>query len=204
MQERDRLLPTIALPGLLSLLISAAALMASPGPATLSVTATAAAYGFRGSLVYVLGVNLGTIAVLLAVAFGASTLLHAMPQLALPITIAASLYIIYLAFRIATAPPLSDEVAKAAPGWLPGLALAISNPKAYLAIAAVYSKAMLVPSDALADAILKCIVLSVAIIVIHTLWAVAGSILTATLRDPRASRLVNLALAAALVLVLFI
>lgn len=194
----------LSVPGLLSLLISAAALMASPGPATLSVTATAAAYGFRGALGYVLGINLGTIAVLLAVALGASTFLHAVPQLALPVTIAASLYILYLAFRIATAPPLSDEADKAAPGWLPGLALAISNPKAYLAIGAVFSTSVLIPSDALADAVLKCLVLSAAIIVIHALWAVAGSVLTATLRDPNASRLVNLALAAALVFVLLL
>src|SRR3954469_5905177 len=109
--------------------------MASPGPTTLSVTATAAAFGLRGSLAYVLGINLGTIAVLLAVALGASTLLHAMPQLALPVTIGASLYILYLAFRIATAPPLGDMKGRMAPGLVSGLALAVSNPKAYLAIA---------------------------------------------------------------------
>lgn len=198
-------MPTgFTLSGLLSLLISAAALMASPGPATLSVAATAAAYGFRGALAYVTGINLGTIAVLLAVALGASTLLHEVPQLALPVTIAASLYILYLALRIATAAPLGDTKGKMAPGFFPGLAFAVSNPKAYLAIAAVYSKAMLVSSDALADALLKCVVLSAAIIVINGLWAVAGSVLTAALRDPKASRLVNLALAAALVLVLLI
>jgi len=191
----------IALPGLPSLLISAAALMASPGPATLSVAATTAAYGLRGSLAYVLGINLGTIAVLLAVALSASTLLHAMPQLTLPFTIAASLYILYLAIRIATAPPLADTNGRMAPGVFPGLALAIANPKAYLAIAAVYAKELLVPSDALADAVLKCIVLSLAIIVIHTLWAVAGSALTQILRHPKASRVANLLLAAALVAV---
>lgn len=195
----------LSVPGLLSLLISAAALMASPGPATLSVAATAAAYGFRGALAYVLGINLGTIAVLLAVALGASTLLHALPQLALPVTIAASLYILYLAFRIATAPPLSAEPAdQTAPGLLPGLALAIANPKAYLAIAAVYSKATLIQSSALFDAISKCIILSVAIIAIHTVWALAGSALTATLRNPTASRWANLALAAVLVLVVLV
>ena len=198
------MLTDIAFSRLMSLLLSAAALMASPGPATLSVAATAAVYGLRGSLAYVLGINLGTIAVLLAVALGASTLLHALPQLALPVTIAASLYILYLAYRIATAPPLSHDGGKAAPGWLPGFALAIANPKAYLAIGAVYAKAMLIPTDALADAILKCLILSLAIIAIHALWALAGSVLTATLRDPKASRLVNLAMAAALVIVLLI
>jgi threonine/homoserine/homoserine lactone efflux protein len=194
-------LPNIALSGLLSLLISAAALMASPGPATLSVAATAAAYGFRRSLPYVMGINLGTILVLLAMALGASTLLYAVPELALPLSIAASLSILYLALRIATAPPLSDKTNEQAPGLPPGLFLAVANLKAYLAIGAVYSKAVIAPSSALADAVLKCVILSGAIILIHMTWALAGSALTSILRDPRASRVVNLILAAALVIV---
>jgi threonine/homoserine/homoserine lactone efflux protein len=197
----DYMLPDIALSRLFSLLVSAAALMASPGPATLSVAATAAAYGFRPSLPYVMGINLGTILVLLAMALGASTLLYAVPALALPLSIAASLYILYLAFRIATAAPLSDKTNEQAPGLPPGLFLAVANLKAYLAIGAVYSKAVLAPSSALADAVLKCVMLSVAIIVIHMTWALAGSALTSILRDPRASRVENLILAAALVVV---
>jgi threonine/homoserine/homoserine lactone efflux protein len=175
--------------------------MASPGPATLSVAATAAAYGLRPSLPYVMGINIGTILVLLAMALGASTLLYALPDLALPLSIAASLYILYLAYRIATAPPLSDKTNERVPGLSPGLLLAVANPKAYLAIGAVYSKAMIAPSSAFGDAMLKCVILSAAIIVIHLTWALAGSALTATLRHPQASRVVNLILAAALVLV---
>jgi threonine/homoserine/homoserine lactone efflux protein len=194
----------ISLAGLLSLLASAAALMASPGPATLSVAATAAAYDLRPSLPYVVGINLGTILVLLAMALGASTLLHAMPGLALPVSIAASLYILYLAYRIATAPPLSDKTIELAPGLLPGLLLAIANPKAWLAIGAVYSKAILSPSSPLFDAVLKCAILSAAIIVIHMVWALAGSALTAAMRKPKTSRVVNLILAAALVLVVIV
>lgn len=198
------MLQDISIPGLIALLLSAAALMASPGPTTLSVTAVSAAYGLRRSLSYFIGINLGTIAVLLAMALGASALLFSLPQLALPIAIAASLYILYLAFRIATAPPLSDQRDQPVPGWLAGLVLGIANPKAYLAIGAVYAKAKLVPADALIDAAIKCLILSLAIIAIHTLWALAGSALTGILRDPKASRLINLALAVALVLVVLI
>ncbi len=195
------MLPDFALSGLFSLLAAAGALMASPGPATLSVAATAAAYGFGRSLSYVWGINLGTILVLLVMALGASTLLHAMPGLAGPVSVAASLYILYLAYRIATAPPLVSKSNESSPGVLPGLFLAMANPKAYLAIGAVYSKAVLTPSNPVSDAILKCVILSAAIIVIHAAWALAGSALTSVLRNPRASRLVNLILAAALVLV---
>jgi threonine/homoserine/homoserine lactone efflux protein len=200
----DHVLPDIALSGLLSLLASATALMASPGPATLSVAGTAAAYGFRRSLSYVVGINLGTILVLLVMAFGASTLLNALPGLAVPVSIAASLYILYLAYQIATAPPLTDKANELSPGVMPGLLLAMANPKAYLAIGAVYSKAVLATSSAVSDAVLKCVILSAAIIVIHVIWALAGSAFTSVLRNPKAARIVNLSLAAALVLVVII
>jgi threonine/homoserine/homoserine lactone efflux protein len=195
------MLPIITFSGLVSLLAAAAALMASPGPATLSVAATAAAYGLRRSLSYVAGINLGTILVLLVMALGASTLLYALPALAQPVSIAASLYILYLAYRIATAPPLADKSNEPSPGVISGLLLAIANPKAYLAIGAVYSTAVLAPSSAVSDAVLKCVILSAVIIVIHMIWALAGSALTSVLRDPKAARVVNLILAAALVLV---
>ncbi len=198
------MLHDLSLSGFITLVVSAAALMASPGPTTLSVTATSAAYGLRGSIAYMAGLNLGTIAVLLTMALGASALLFALPQLAMPVTVAASLYVLYLAYRIATAPPLSGAGAKTAPGWLPGFALALANPKAYLAIGAVYASATLVPANTLADAGLKCLILGLAIILIHALWALAGSSLTMLLRDPKASRLINLALAAALVAVFVI
>jgi threonine/homoserine/homoserine lactone efflux protein len=198
------LFPDMAFSALVSLLASAAALMASPGPATLSVAATAAAYGLGRSLPYVVGINIGTIFVLLVMALGASTLLYALPGLALPVSIGASLYILYLAYRIATAPPLADRKNEPSPGVLPGLLLAMSNPKAYLAIGAVYSKAVLTPSNTASDAVLKCVILSAAIIVIHAVWALAGSALTSVLRNPQAARIVNLILAAALVLVVVI
>jgi len=198
------MLPDIAVSGLLSLLASAAALMASPGPSTMSVAASAAAFGFRRSLSYFVGINLGTILVLLAMALGASTLLYALPGIAVPVSIAASVYILYLAYRIATAPPLADRTNELSPGVMPGLLLAMANPKAYLAIGAVYAKAVLIPSSAVSDAVLKCMILSAAIIVIHIAWALAGSALTTVLRDPHAARVVNLILAAALVLVVVV
>lgn len=195
------MLQDLSLSGLLALLVSAAVLMASPGPTTLSVTATAAAFGFRQSLAYCIGINLGTILVLLAVASGATALLHEMPRLSVAVTLAAALYILYLAYRIATASPLSDVATlSAAPGWLAGFTLAIANPKAYLAIAAVYAQSTLLAGRPLPDAVLKCFLLTIAIIAIHTLWALVGSSLTRLLRHPTASRLVNLCLASTLVL----
>lgn len=191
--------------GLATLLVSAAVLMASPGPTTVSITATAAAFGLRRSLGYWAGVNLGTILVLLAVALGATALLHEVPHLSFAVNLAATLYMFYLAWRIATAPPLSVAAAPGrAPGWLAGLSLAIANPKAYLAIGAVYAQSTLVAGRPLPDALLKCVVLAVAIIAIHTLWALAGSSLTRILSHPVAARAMNIGLVCLLILIVLI
>ncbi|QIG49052.1 LysE family translocator [Nordella sp. HKS 07] len=195
------MLQDLSLSGLVTLLISAAVLMASPGPTTMSVTATAAAFGFRRSLAYCAGLNLGTILVLLAVAVGATALLHELPGVSFAVSLAAALYILYLAWRIAMAPPLSEAAAAGSePGWLAGFTLAIANPKAYLAIGAVYAQSTLLAGRPLSDALLKCLLLAVAIVAIHMFWALAGSALTRVLRHPAASRAVNLGLASTLVL----
>ena len=192
---------------LLALLLSALAVMGTPGPSTLSVTAVGAAFGLRRSLPYVLGINLGTISVLLAVAAGIVTLLMSMPRLA-PFLLAASLaYILYLAYRIATAPPLArpveGEATGSAPSFLGGYLLGIANPKAYLAISAVFAGSSLPFGDPLLEALAKLAVLSFLIVVIHTVWLLAGVSLSRVLRDPLASRLLNIAFALILLVTTF-
>lgn len=199
------MLQDFSLSGLVTLLASAAVLMASPGPTTVSITATAAAFGLRHSFGYWAGINLGTILVLLAVALGATALLHEVPRLSFIVSLAATLYMLYLAWRIATAPPLSQVAAAGeAPGWLAGLSLAVANPKAYLAIGAVYAQSTLLAGRPLSDALLKCSVLTLAIIAIHTLWALAGASLTRILSHPLAARVLNIGLACLLILIVLI
>jgi threonine/homoserine/homoserine lactone efflux protein len=115
---------------LLALVLASAVVMGSPGPATISVTAVGAAFGLRHSLGYAWGIILGTIAVLLVVATGVMAVLASMPKLAPLLAVASAAYILYLAFRIATAPPLAARAAEASrPTWLAGFLLAVANPR---------------------------------------------------------------------------
>src|SRR5687767_12697658 len=86
------------------LVLAAAALMGSPGPSTVSLTASGAAFGLRRSLPYCAGLIAGTLAVLLAVVAGVTALLLTLPGAAPVLTAASAVYIIYLAYRIASAP----------------------------------------------------------------------------------------------------
>jgi threonine/homoserine/homoserine lactone efflux protein len=185
---------------LAGMILAAVVVMGSPGPSTMSVTAVGAAFGFRRSLPYLSGIVLGTIAVLLAVATGTVAVLLAVPRIA-PILVGVSaVYILYLAFRIATAPPLSRHSGdRAAPSFAGGFLLAVANPKAYVAIAAVFAGTSLTGEAGALDAGLKVAILGLMIVVIHLGWLLAGAALSRILSDPVRSRIANLAFAAVLV-----
>ncbi|MBJ7600512.1 MAG: threonine transporter RhtB [Candidatus Nephthysia bennettiae] len=181
------------------LVLTSLAIMGSPGPATVSLVAASSAYGVRRSLPYLVGIIAGTTAVLVAVATGITAALLAAPAIG-PILIGVSAaYILWLAYHIATAPPLARQTdASGSPSLGGGTFLGVTNPKAWVAIAAVVASGHLAGAATL-DAAAKIAVLIVMILVINTTWLVAGTSLAPLLRDPRRARLVNASLAVALV-----
>jgi threonine/homoserine/homoserine lactone efflux protein len=182
-----------------TLVLTALAIMGTPGPATISLTAAGSAYGMRRSLAYLAGIVAGTTVVLLAVATGITAALLAVPAVRPVLIAAGAVYILWLAYHIATAPPLSAErEAVAAPGLAGGLFLGVANPKAWIAIAAVFASARLADGTG-SDAAAKVAVLAMMIVVINAAWLAVGASLAPLLRDPVRARLVNRGLAGVLV-----
>lgn len=173
--------------------------MGSPGPATISLTASGVAFGVRRSARYLAGIIAGTAIVLVAVAAGVTGALLALPGLH-PVLLAVSIaYVLYLAYHIATAPPLDGAAPDAQAGsFAGGLLLGVANPKAWVAIAAVFASVE-VADEAVPDALAKVVALSAMVVVINAGWLLAGASLAPVLRDPRRSRVANVVLAVALV-----
>jgi threonine/homoserine/homoserine lactone efflux protein len=181
------------------LVLTSLAIMGSPGPATVSLVAASSAYGVRRSLPYLVGIIAGTTAVLVAVATGITAALLAAPAIGPILIVVSAAYILWLAYHIATAPPLARQTdASGSPSLGGGTFLGVTNPKAWVAIAAVFASGHLAGAATL-DAAAKIAVLIVMILVINTAWLVAGTSLAPLLRDPRRARLVNASLAVALV-----
>jgi threonine/homoserine/homoserine lactone efflux protein len=189
---------TIRWGGVVPLLITALAIMGSPGPATISLTAAGSAYGVRRSLGYLAGIVLGTVVVLVAVATGVTAALLAVPALRAVLVGVAAVYIVWLAYHVATAPPLGHAEAASVPTLAGGLVLGVANPKAWVAIAAVFAGARLGGSPPV-DALAKVGLLAWMIVIVNSSWLVVGASLAPLLRVPRAARAVNVAMAAALV-----
>jgi threonine/homoserine/homoserine lactone efflux protein len=160
---------------MLTLLLASAVIMGSPGPSTMSVTAVGAAYGFRRSLPYAGGLILGTTAVLLAVAIGVVAILLSIPHGAPVLLTLSAIYILYLAFQIATAPPLSRQDTQVA------------------------APVLILLTDHAHDAVAKVALLTLMIVIIHLGWLVVGASMARVLHDPTLSRIVNVILAVLLV-----
>jgi threonine/homoserine/homoserine lactone efflux protein len=175
--------------------------MGSPGPATVSLAATASVLGIRRSLRYLTGIILGTSAVLLMIATGITGILFAAPGVLPVLSVAALCYILYLAYKIATAPILSQGATdELAPSMKGGLFLAIANPKAFAAIGAVYASVVIVPDQPGLDAFAKVVALFGVIVIVNSSWLVLGAFLARLLRHPRSGRAINVLFALLLVL----
>jgi threonine/homoserine/homoserine lactone efflux protein len=182
-----------------TLVLISLAIMGSPGPATISLVAAGSVRGVRRSFPYLFGIIVGTTLVLVAVATGITAALLAVPAISSVLIWISVAYILWLAYHIATAPPLSKVTgASNAFSLMGGAILGIANPKAWVAIAAVFASVHLADPPTI-DAAAKIVVLTVMIIVICAAWLVAGRSIAPLLRDPRRARLVNAALAVGLV-----
>ena len=180
-------------------LAAALALMGSPGPVTLASAAAGAAWPGRATR-FVLAMSAGTITVILLVAAGMIGLLASLPGTAPVLAALGALYILYLAWKVATAPPIGTvETDRAPPPLIGAYAMAIANPKAWAAFVALFSGFPLIPSDQLAGTAVKAAILCCLPPLINLTWMVAGTGLARLVHDPRIGRGVNWALAAMLV-----
>lgn len=185
----------------LSFLLAALALTGSPGPNTLSVAAVGASFGRMRGLEYMMGLNIGMVAVIVIVGSGMAGMILALPGLAPVVTVLAATYFLYLAYRIATAPPLAagaadqDDSQSAAPRWYEGAGLSLINPKAYAAMAALFSGYVIADGQPVADALWKAALALATIVTVNLAWLSVGAAMTRHLRNPRTARAINITFA---------
>jgi len=185
---------------ILLLWLAAFPLMGSPGPATISLAGVGTGYGFRKGVPYLCGIVVGTSCVLVLIATGVTAIVLAKPVLVKALTILAAIYIVYLAWKIATAPiGATDLSTKQAPDFISGFVLAIANPKAFAAIGAVYSSHTLSEVSLASDSILKMIALTIVIVIVNAAWLAFGSSFSRFLTNPKHGRIANVAFAVLLV-----
>ena len=177
-------------------------LLVTPGPGVLSTAGVGAAFGFRAGLHYVAGLCLGTNLVALIVVSGLAAVILAIDWARFALMVASTLYLGYLALRIAFAGRRIAFIhAEERPGVVAGLLLQLINPKAYAVNLAWFSGFALLPGALLAETLLKFAIINLIWIPIHLAWLAAGNLVNQIDLAPRVHFAINLAMALAMLAV---
>ncbi|MEM7210329.1 MAG: LysE family transporter [Pseudomonadota bacterium] len=185
---------------LAALLPAAFALMASPGPVTLASAGFGAAWG-SSAIPLVLAMTAGTATIIVMVALGILGLITAVPGAEPVLMTLGGAYILYLAWRIWHA-PVSTRALQA--GQMPSVATvysgALANPKAYAAMAALFSGFPIFPEDPVTNGIAKVVLLIAFATCVNLTWMSIGTALARLVTSPKAGRNLNRAFAVMLIL----
>lgn len=187
---------------LLSLAAFAFVTSITPGPNNLMLMASGANFGVRRTLPHMLGVAGGFVFMAVLVGTGLAQAFEAVPALHAALKAASVAYLLYLAWRIATAPPPGDAARAGKPmTFLAAAAFQWVNPKAWaMALTAV---SVYAPSQTAAGIVAVAVVFGLVNLPSVGAWAVLGQGMRRVLTNPRRMRAFNVAMAVLLVASLY-
>ncbi|MBV6659048.1 MAG: LysE family translocator [Devosiaceae bacterium] len=190
---------------LLTLLAFAFLAAGTPGPNNVMLMASGMNYGFRRSLRHIAGVAYGLPLMIIAVGLGLSQVFAALPWLEQALRILCALYLVYLAYRIATARPkvTADgiEVTGNPLTFWQAAAFQWVNPKAWVMVTTALTVYAL-PLDGVWPAFGAALVFACAGTVTATTWTALGHRLRLFFEDPLRLRVFNIAAAVLLLMTL--
>lgn len=167
----------------------------TPGPNNLMLLASGTNFGLRRTLPHLLGISLGFGVMVFGVGLGLTGLFLAFPPLYLAMKVVGAAYLVWLAWRIATAAAPTGESKRRRPmSFLGAAAFQWVNPKAWImAVGAISNYA---PAEAGASS-LAVIALVYALVNAPSVavWAAFGAALRNWLTHPRRLRIFNIAMA---------
>ena len=177
-------------------------LLITPGPGVLSTAGVGAAFGFRAGLRYVTGLWIGTNLVALVVVSGLAAIILANDWARYVLLILSTIYLFYLAIRIACAGRrIAFISASTKPGLRAGLLLQLINPKAYAVNLTWFSGFVLLPQSLWLETLIKFLIINLIWIPIHLLWLMAGNTVNQLDLSPRTHFIINAGMATAMIVV---
>jgi threonine/homoserine/homoserine lactone efflux protein len=161
----------------------------TPGPNNVMLWASGINFGFRRTLRHIAGVNLGFTSLLVATALGLGALFETAGWLGPALKVAGSGYLLYLAYRVATAGRTEARATPEPLTFVQAAAFQYVNPKAWvLCITAVGA---FLPSGGRAEVAALAAVFAVVNLPCVATWAAAGSVLGRMLTNDRWRQVVN-------------
>ena len=174
----------------------------TPGPNNLMLMASGANFGVRRTVPHMLGVALGFVFMAVLVGAGLAQAFAAVPQLYAALKIVSVAYLLFLSWKIATAPPPGEAARASRPmTFLAAAAFQWVNPKAWaMALTAV---SVYAPSQTMAGIATVSVVFGVVNLPSVSTWAVLGQGMRRVLTNPARMRAFNVLMAVLLVASLY-
>jgi threonine/homoserine/homoserine lactone efflux protein len=184
-----------------SFFMFALAMSLTPGPNNVMVTASGANFGFRRTIPHQVGIAAGVPVMLVSIGFAYDTLVSLVPEIARVMTVLGSAYLLYLAWRIATARPEATTGTRSRPlNMLEAALFQWINPKAWMIALSAYATYGDGPYRGLWLSLAMSAAFFAACLPSVALWTVGGVWIGRLLGRPERLRLFNLSMAGLLVL----
>ncbi len=179
----------------------AVATSVTPGPNNVMITASGANFGFARSIPHMLGVGIGFMAMIVGVGLGLGQVFERVPMLHEVLRYGGAAYLLYLAWRIATATPAATEgKATARPlSFVQAALFQWVNPKGWMMAVGALSTYTTVGGDFVFETITIALVFGAIGLPSVALWALLGVGIGRLLQAPGALRAFNVTMAILLV-----
>lgn len=177
----------------LSVALFSVSMTGTPGPNNVMLTASGALYGYRRTLPHIFGIMAGCFVLFMAVALGLGVLFERFPLVQQGLKIIGAIYLLYLAWRIATAPPpdlAAKDGARPLTAWQ-AATFQFVNPKAWVMGIALIAGFMPAEGSLLANALVLSAFMEIVGFFCISCWAGFGMAIGKLLKTPRAWRVFN-------------
>ncbi|MEC9345869.1 MAG: LysE family translocator [Pseudomonadota bacterium] len=172
----------------------------TPGPNNTLLLASGANFGLARTVPAMLGVNVGFGFMIFAVGLGAGTLFTTLPWIQPALRVAGVAFLLWMAWRIATAAPMERRDGAGRPlSFLAMAAFQWLNPKAWIMVGGAMTS-FLPPDGGVAAVLAITAVFGVVNLPCILSWAAFGSAFRRLLADPRHARIFNRVMAVLLCL----
>lgn len=168
----------------------------TPGPNNIMVTASAANFGVGPTLPHLMGISVGFPVMLVALGLGPGQFLVAYPEAHLVLKIAGAAYLVFLAWKIATASGTGEGKAKGRPlTFLQAALFQWLNPKAWVIALGALTAYTTVGGAVVRETLIIAAIFVPTCVLALAVWAVGGVALRRALQSPRALRIFNVTMA---------
>ena len=178
---------------LFTLISVVALLLGSPGPAPLALAAVGASFGITRGLPFLFGILSGLAIAIVGAIIGLSTLFSLYPTTKIIVQVIGGLYILYVAFKIASAPMIGgSNTQHRIPSFVDGFILNLLNPKAYAAFFAIFSQFTLPLENNTLSLFATGVVCLIVATIVDSIWLMLGGIIKPIFKKPLQARVIRI------------